>query len=382
MEIINNITKYLQSIIQEKILNNIPQDTKLEKKKINGTVIYKSPEVLVEKYNISRCLYFDKYNEIVIEFTKILENNFSHCNLSLFYKNIEALKIKDRVEDLETLKFKLQNKNIRAFYHIKKSNIQLLTLNHYISSLFHELLHLSTRKKVGKVVYCGFSQVDSNQAIGMYLNEGYTEYLNQKYFLKKELSSYLRAKIFAQGIERIVGKNKMEELYFDANLSGLIDELGKYCQIEDAVNLINKIDKFYEKFYANDDEANQIWKEILTTIAALYRIKLSKEQAEGKINENEYRKRKLLYCDEFKEGRIHSENVIVQEYEKYFLIIDSVAHKSYIHMKDSEDIDINDKTNSYNTEGMADENIQFLIPSETLPLEETELNEEAKGKNY
>jgi len=65
MEKINKVAKHLQCIFLEKILNNIPENIKLEKKEINGTIIYKSPEIIAEQYNISRCLYFDKYNEIV-----------------------------------------------------------------------------------------------------------------------------------------------------------------------------------------------------------------------------------------------------------------------------------------------------------------------------
>lgn len=250
MDIINNIVNYLQYLSLEKILNNIPKKSKLNKTKINGTVIYKSPEVAAEKYNISRCLYFDRYNEVVIEFTKKLESNFSHCNLSSFYKNIETAEIKDKVEDLYTLKFKLENRETKAFYNLSENKIQLITLESYIYNLYHELLHLSSRKKRGKLLCEGFFQFDLFYCseIGRYLNEGYTEYLNQKYFSKKETSIYNYAKLFAEGIEMIVGSKKMEALYFDANLLGLIECLGKYCKKEEAVDLIKKIDFFYEKF--------------------------------------------------------------------------------------------------------------------------------------
>ena len=92
----------------------------------------------------------------------------------------------------------------------------------------HELLHLASRKRVGKIILSGFRQVTNQTIMGRYLNEGYTEYLNQKYFSKKDRTVYAEAVTFAQGIERIVGRKKMEKLYFDANLLGLIDHLGKY----------------------------------------------------------------------------------------------------------------------------------------------------------
>ena len=106
MDKISKFSKKLQNLILQKILDNIPKNLKLEQKEINGTIIYKSPDVEAEKYNISRCLFFDRYNDVIIEFTKKLEENFSHCNLSSFYHNMETLEIKDKVEDLITISIK------------------------------------------------------------------------------------------------------------------------------------------------------------------------------------------------------------------------------------------------------------------------------------
>lgn len=369
MEKINKVAKHLQCIFLEKILNNIPENIKLEKKEINGTIIYKSPEIIAEQYNISRCLYFDKYNEIVIEFAKKLEDNFSHCNLSSFYNNMETAEIKDKIKDFKTLLQKLKYKNANALYDTEKNRIQLISLDIFSSTLSHELLHLSSRKKIGEIILSGFEQKDvrNNTTIGYYLNEGYTEYLNQKYFSKKDRNVYKYAQLFAQGIEMIVGAKKMEALYFDANLLGLIDELGKYCSKEEAIILVKKIDCFYE-LLLNNKESTKIHEEILTMIANIHRTKLKQELTEGKITEAEHRKRKLLYCDEYEIGRVNSKNIEIEEYEEYFLIIDNDKHESHFHRKDK-NIDYKENSN-YNIKTNIDGILQFEIPNEVHPLDE------------
>lgn len=383
MENINNLAKYLQATLIQKILNNVPENAILEKREINGTIIYKSPEVTAEKYNISRCLYFGKYNDLVIRFSKILEDKFPHCNLSSFYNNISTTDIKDKVDDLLSVIYTLINKDITGFYNSENNVIQLIRLTSvekYSRILMHELLHLASRKKVGKIILSGFRQVTNQTKMGRYLNEGYTEYLNQKYFSKKDRTAYAEAVTFAQGIERIVGRKKMEKLYFDADLLGLTNELGKYCPTEEIVNLINKIDCYYNQLPHDVDAANRTYEEILINIANIQRTKLSKELAEGKINENEYRKRKLLYCDDYENGRVNTDNVSIQEYEEYFLIIDNDTHESHYYMKHPDDI-ANHDDNIYNLETNPDEIYQFEISKEApLLYEFDEMKEEGKRK--
>ena len=342
MDKISKFSKKLQNLILQKILDNIPKNLKLEQKEINGTIIYKSPDVEAEKYNISRCLFFDRYNDVIIEFTKSLEDNFSHCNLSSFYHNMETLEIKDKVEDLITISIKKLCKNIYGFYRIPENKIQLL--KDYKNTLKHELLHLSTGKFIGNIQFSGFYQYNEkiNSKIGVYLNEGYTEHLNQKYFIKTEINTYKLAKNFAMAIERILGAKKMQELYFDSDLYGLIEELEKYCIKEAIFNLINKIDYYCEQYYMHGYNNNKIYEEILSMIANIYRTKLSIDLSEKKIDEEEYKKKKLLYCDDLENGRINSDNIEVEEYQEYYLIIDKKSHESHFYMKNPLEYKTND----------------------------------------
>ncbi len=347
MDQTSNLAKKLQNKFLQKILDNIPENLKLEQKEIIGTIIYKSPDVEAEKYNISRCLFFDKYNDIIIEFTTKLEENFSHCNLSSFYHNMETVEIKDKVEDLTTLIKKILFQDVYAFYKIEKNIIQILqkkSQKKLYAILFHELLHLSTRKKIGNIQYSGFYQYNkkTNSKIGKYLNEGYTEDLNQKYFIKNDRNTYKQAKNFARAIERIVGVKKMQELYFDSDLYGLIEELEKYCRKEAIFNLINKIDYYCEQYYMHGYNNNKIYEEILSMIANIHRNKLLIDLSEKKIDEEEYKKKKLLYCDDLENGRLNSDNIEVEEYQEYYLITDKEAHESHFYMKNPLEYKTND----------------------------------------
>lgn len=286
MENINNVAKYLQVTILEKILNNIPRKAKLEKIKIKGTIIYKTPEVAAEKYNISRCLYFDKYNEMVIKFSKKLEDKCSHCNLSSFYDNMKTLEVYDKTNNSVSLMLKL-SKSLGG-YSIIKNKIFLMNLksyDEYETVLNHELLHLSGRKKTGNIYFHGFAQLDTetNKSYGTGLNEGYTELLNQRYFSKNDTQSYKRERECCEEIEKIVGQKKMEQLYFESDLYGLIEELSKYCTKEEAVNLIQKLTKLC--LTSNRKKRQKIQDMILLEIDRIQRNKITKEIFEELKNE-------------------------------------------------------------------------------------------------
>lgn len=384
MENINSLAKYLQATILEKILNNIPENAKLEKKEISGTIIYKSPEVECEKYNISRCLYFDKYNEIIIKFTKMLEYNFPHCNLSSFYKNMETAEITVEINNLIRKLYKLLG--YKGLYFQKNNKILLMrhkSMKEYEDTLSHELLHLASFKKVGKIYFGGFSQYSKNKKyrIGRYLNEGYTEYLNQKYFTKEKTTSYSEVKDFAQCIERIIGTKKMEKLYFDSNLNGLIEELEKYSSKENIINLIKKIDFYYEQVILSEDNNKliELDKELRKEISNIYYVKISKELTEGKISEEEFEKRKLLYCDEYEVyGRVYSDDVVVSRNWNCTQIFDLAkdeAHYNFIEnnfYEEEEEFDIS-KANSL--EAL----LQMVSPEEQIAIDELKKKQETEN---
>lgn len=126
--------------------------------------------------------------------------------------------------------------------------------NKFLTTLsqFHELLHLAStkfNKKEGKY-NCGFySKLKNGNNIGIAINEGYTEHLTKKYFghiFPKHKSSlvYEVFENFFNIIEQIIVEDEMEYYYFNADLSGLIRAMGRYCSYKKANELINDMKTF------------------------------------------------------------------------------------------------------------------------------------------
>ena len=114
----------------------------------------------------------------------------------------------------------------------------------------HELLHMSTSKIEENTFYCGFQQTNKKTGIniGIALNEGYTEHLNQQYFFPDYFDdSYIHEQSIAYEIEKIVGKEKMEKYYFNADLYSLIQELTKYAELEEIITFLRDFDKLHVK---------------------------------------------------------------------------------------------------------------------------------------
>ena len=99
----------------------------------------------------------------------------------------------------------------------------------------------------GNIIYSGFRQHSSNlncTTIGIGLNEDYTELLTNRYFANEFDCSigYEYAAKIAEMVEKIVGKDKMENLYLTSNLYGLIKELNKYSNSFEIMKFISDTD--------------------------------------------------------------------------------------------------------------------------------------------
>jgi len=182
--------------------------------------IKKTPKVECQKKEVS----FDKDKLIINYYKKIIK--LKHCNLDFFYNNIATLKLDKRPT--------LRKHNISANYYLINKNIISLTDDDSIS---HELTHMSTSCYDKPDSFCGFSQ----DQLANGLNEGYTELISRRYFDSDRYSYIAEVKI-ANNLERIVGKEKMEQLFFEANLYELIEMLSKYDSKDNVLKFINSID--------------------------------------------------------------------------------------------------------------------------------------------
>lgn len=86
--------------------------------------------------------------------------------------------------------------------------------------------------------------------IGEALNEGYTELLVGRYFkekqelVKNELKEeiYYYEKIYANALEMILSKEKMEKFYFNSDLFSLIRKLRKFYDSQEIIDFLIKTD--------------------------------------------------------------------------------------------------------------------------------------------
>lgn len=272
----------------KKIEQHIFEDVNQTKKDIRFqnkiSKIITSPNYIDNiEYDIKLCTELGKYYYILERFEEILKTKLTHCNSSSFYANIETLKFKIRNNLLDIL-YRLTNVGLNGIYNEVENKIKIYErkiknkddIPEFIrirneDTINHELLHMASRKKQGNTIYCGFHINDPKFSFGCGLNEGYTEYLNLKYFSDMIIvKSYPKEMILATGIERIIGREKMEQLYFEADIANLIKELEKYTTRENAISIIHQIDNLCE---SNGTKKDNIFLNIKKKISSIIEIK-------------------------------------------------------------------------------------------------------------
>ena len=230
-----------------------------------------------------------EYGECLVKFLNILNDNFSKEDLKNFYNNINSLKFKDK-----NFKFinKLFNQSTIAEYCLNDNEIKINKYN-YHKSIYHELFHMASANRSDN--YCGgFSQGNNN--VGYGIDEGYTELLTKRYFVKEDFSSikYIYLRDVSKKIEFIVGKEKMESLYMNANLLGLINELKLYSTEENVMKFIANMDFVYKYMSyskiigVREKLVNKALKEIAEFIVKTYTNKLIKDKERLGLSKEEF----------------------------------------------------------------------------------------------
>ena len=172
---------------------------------------------------------------------KYLENLYSNLSNSLIIKNKLLQKL-----------FLSQNNYGEHFISRFNSVLILgnedeLIKNDASLTPYHELFHLTTtRIEDNDVVRIGFQYDDFAKS----LNEGYTELMTKRYFGSsddKDFDAYPHFTWFAQMIEEIIGRDKMEDLYLSSNIEGLILELEKYYPRKKIIELFKAMDRLFNK---------------------------------------------------------------------------------------------------------------------------------------
>ena len=185
----------------------------------------------------------EKIRNIIEELYKKLSKD-PNVNLSNFKRNLSTLALRN-IEEAEELNVY----DAEAIYDYFDNEI-FCDEDVTVRTLVHELLHMASTyygENAKSVRFCGFTQEKLGNQIGVGLTEGYTELLSKRYFNEKEYmigvtDGYIVEMSIVESLEKIVEKDKLTNLYFNADLKGLISELKKYNDLENILKFIRSID--------------------------------------------------------------------------------------------------------------------------------------------
>lgn len=328
----------LASIIESVVVSStmIVLTSKRLKKSYDLKKDFKDKQIIVNfSPNIKDVLLYikeenfeERYKEYIKNFEKILVCSFDKSYLNTFYTNINKLKIKN--EKRKLLDIILHVKESGGCYYFENNEI-ILKPYYSDATIYHELLHLSSTVINEDVSYIGFDQTCDKNSIATGLNEGYTEYLTNKYFVKNDSSSYIYEYLrdISELIEIIVGQDKMQKYYFNSDLFSLYFDLSNYIDVKYLDNLINDTDYLYKSFTDNItllqyDKIVDIFREVNYILIKTYINKLNNFD----LDENEYNKELNNFTNKIKD-KFYSGNKIYYIYDEFELeeVINSLKNK-------------------------------------------------------
>lgn len=273
--------------------------------------------VPTEGYSLQKLLRFNQLNEKIKTFVMLFQKNFTKEQTNNMLSKLATLTIKE-----EDCNKEAYFKCILGEYSVADNTI---TINHYKEriesnieeeTLYHELIHMASTRSIKQKYLTGFEIPDY---LGISLNEGYTEYITQKYFTKGMGYVYSEDQdlFFAKGIENIIGREKMEELFFNADLEGLIKELSKYTERKNVIKLLYLIDKQHSCIRKYREK-----RAIINEIAKLNKIKLIEDYKKGLITYEEYQIEYAKNVEGYRNGVLWSEETKVIKDKGIFVLYD------------------------------------------------------------
>jgi len=185
---------------------------------------------------------FKEFNILFLEFIETFNKYFEKYNTNL-YNNLNNLFI--IVNHSPRNEYEGEYDDQHNIIYISIPIGKEYKVNEEVKdTLFHELLHVASHNKNKQ--YSGFNH-DLNilgaKTLGRGINEGYTEYLLLKYFRPNSISGFYYDEIrIVKELEKIIGKDKMIDYYFNGNLYDLIIDLSKNNNYEEIISLIKDID--------------------------------------------------------------------------------------------------------------------------------------------
>ena len=264
----------------------------LRRKYLDKKIVVEAPPLLIQNVKYFNSNEFDQeFRKDIIRFYNILSKNVKPENLTNFYENINKLTInKNNKSSLSTKSF-----SCSGLYYPTINEITLAK-PYNKTALFHELLHLSSSCVRNGIIYVGFNQTTNKKDQGRGINEGYTEYLNEKFFKitsdASKIYKYLMG--VSSQIEKIIGEEKMKDYYFSSDLMSLYFDLSDYIHNSEVDLLIKNTDYLYsslrkkENTIMQEDLIVNAFRQVNDSLLKMYINKLKSENDPdiyNKVNE-------------------------------------------------------------------------------------------------
>ncbi len=261
-----------------KYFNKLKNNYTLQKDNTHSK-ISSSPQITFNKNY--KYLFDEKFNEYINTFIIFISKN-PNIDLRLFYENLKTLIIEEKANFNKLFFIKTST---RGEYDSSENKILLKKEDNFYT-IYHELLHCASRRITNTQINTGFYKFVVNEKnkkttfkMGKALTEGYTTLLEKRYFDKIEHTQkygYSVETFIAETVEKIVGKDEMEKLYFNADFDGLIQNLMQFSNEEDIYCFLKYFDKILitSNINLSSKEKNYIYKSMAHFLLRVYICKL------------------------------------------------------------------------------------------------------------
>lgn len=311
-DIINNLN---ENICELSSSANSKFETDNEQKKI--TIMY-SPIVTPIKLTKDDLIKIESkpLGKELVKFRKNLYRKFNNQNLKLLNNNLASLKVKIKYLAPEILSLKF----FAGKYSIVQNRLTILKILADITKI-HEFFHIASSyyEKDCKLGFSGFHQIifEKNEYLGLGLNEGYTELISRRY-LGNEYSyvtyRYDVCTFFAKKLEEIVGQDRMETFYLNADLYGLYAYLTKFDEGSNVATFITILDYLFQTATYNNFEELEEYYEIVECYLYKWFIMSKQEELDKHIiDENTFNIEIQNYISSFNNKTLGLKNYIKQK---------------------------------------------------------------------
>ncbi len=307
---------------------------------IDSVKVIDLPEEVYESVDKTKILDNPAYKDRISAFGSKIIEMVPEEDLGNFYRNFSSIQFLKLTASQIYRGFVERRAAVGGQYDPKTNRISFkeTILSSAIGALTHELLHAASSyyDKKRKIVYCGLSQIYINEedskkseTYGLALNEGYTQYLNNKYFVDQnsvtlnimgksytaqakndfaEKVAYKEEQIIAKALNAIVGEDKMQKFYFRGNLKGLVEELEQYQPKEAIYRFINYTDTLCY-YSARKNVDNETIDEVKRFVNSFLLSTFMKAQKAKKIDDNEQYAYFLENCLPYEHAKTHNKSV-------------------------------------------------------------------------